>query len=100
MEILKLHFLISIAGTKTYINLSNSGDDLIYFTTQAPETSDMNATHMGQQRHECDTSENFDFDNDTSDDTSENIFSYPCIYYMVSERLKGVEQFHSKNYLF
>ena len=60
----------------------------------------MNATHMGQQRHECDTSENFDFDNDTSDDTSENIFSYPCIYYMVSERLKGVEQFHSKNYLF
>ena len=38
---------------------------------------------------------NFDFDNDTS----ENIFSHPCIYYMASERLQGEEQFHSKNYL-
>ena len=45
--------------------------------------------------HECDTSENFDFDNDTS----KNIFSHPYIYYMASERLQGEEQFHSMNYL-
>ena len=38
---------------------------------------------------------NFGFDNDTS----KNIFSYPYIYYMASERLQGEKQFHSKNYL-
>ena len=37
----------------------------------------------------------FDFDNDTS----KNVFSYPYLYYVVSERLQGEEQFHSKNYL-
>ena len=37
---------------------------------------------------------NFDFDNDTS----KNIFSHTYIHYMASERLKGEEQFHSKNY--
>ena len=36
-------------------------------------------------RHEC---KNFDFDNGMS----ENIFSHPCIYYLVSERLRGEEQ--------
>ena len=53
-------------------------------------------------RHECDTSatrttrvKNFDFDNGTN----ENIFSHPYIYYIVSERLQGNEQFHSKNYI-
>ena len=30
---------------------------------------------------------------------SRNIFSYPYIYYMASQRLQGEEQFHSKNYL-
>ena len=51
---------------------------------------------------ECDTNEtiatrvkNFDFDNDTS----ENIFSYPEISYMASERLQREELFHSQNYL-
>ena len=58
-------------------------------------------------RRECDTSAtrttrvlherviNFDFDNDTS----KNIFSHPYIYYMASKRLKGEEQFDSKNNL-
>ena len=52
--------------------------------------------------HECYTNDtsvtwinNFDFDNDTS----ENIFPHPYIYYIASERLQGEEQFHSKNYL-
>ena len=48
---------------------------------------------MLQERHECDTSENLDFDNDTS----ENIFSHPYISYMTNERLQKEEQFHSKN---
>ena len=39
---------------------------------------------------------NFDFDNDKG----KNIFSHPYIYYMVSKRLQGEEQFHTKNYLF
>ena len=38
---------------------------------------------------------NFDFDNDTS----ENIFSHSDISYMANERLKGEEQFNSRNYL-
>ena len=38
---------------------------------------------------------NFDFDNDTG----KNIISYPYIYYMASQRLRGEEQFHTKNYL-
>ena len=50
-----------------------------------PDTSDTSATRV----------KNFDFDNDTS----KNIFSHHCIYYMASERLQGEEQFHSKNYL-
>ena len=39
---------------------------------------------------------NFDFDNDTSN----NIFSHPYIYYTASERLQGEVQLHSKNYFF
>ena len=39
--------------------------------------------------------ENFDFDSDTN----KNIFSHPCINYIVNERLQGGEKFHSKNYL-
>ena len=90
--------------------------DLIYFTTQVPDTSDTSATWATRMRHECNTSEtwgtqvrhecytnntsptrvkNFDFDNGTS----ENIFSHPYISYMANERLQGEEQFHCKNYL-
>ena len=32
-------------------------------------------------------------------DTNENIFSHPHIYYIASERLRGEEQFYSKNYV-
>ena len=49
---------------------------------------------MLHERHKCDTSENFDFDNDMS----KNIFSHLYIYYMASERLQEEEQFYSKNY--
>ena len=73
--------------------------DLVYFTTRVPDTSNTSAT---QVRHECYTNDtsptqwiNFDFDNDTS----ENIFSQHYISYMENERLQGEEQFHSKNYL-
>ena len=57
---------------------------------------DTSATRTTQVRHECytnDTSENFDFDNDTS----KNISSHLYIYFMASERLQREEQFHSKN---
>ena len=62
-------------------------------------TSDTWTTRV---RHECCTNDtsaaqvkNFDF----GSDTSKNIFSYPFIYYMASERLQREEQFHSKNQL-
>ena len=50
---------------------------------------------MLHERHECDTCEKFYFDSDTS----KNIFLLPYICYIASERLRGEEQFHSKNYL-
>ena len=66
------------------------------------DTSDTNDTSATQVRHEGYTSDtsatrvkNFDFDNGTS----ETIFSHPYISKMSNERLKGEEQFHSKNYL-
>ena len=62
--------------------------NLLYFTTRVPDTSDTSATRTTRVK-------NFDFDNDTS----ENIFSHPCISYMANERLQEEEQFHSKNYL-
>ena len=53
-------------------------------------------------RHERYTNEtkaprvkNLDFDNEKS----ENIFSHPYISYVTNEKLQGVEQFQSKNYL-
>ena len=58
-------------------------------------TNDTSATRVLHERQECNTSENFDFDNYTS----KNIFSHPYIHLMVSERLQREEQFHSKNYL-
>ena len=56
---------------------------------------DTSAERVLHERHECDTSEKFDFDSDTS----KNIFSHTCIYYMASERLLRDEQVHSKIYL-
>ena len=53
------------------------------------------ATRMLHERQDCDTSEKFWFDNNTS----ENIFSYPYLSYIENERLQEKEQFHSKNYL-
>ena len=65
-------------------------------------TSETRATQTKRLRHECyknNTSatrvKNFDLDNYTS----KNLFSYLYIYYMVSERLQGEEQYHSENYL-
>ena len=57
--------------------------------------NDTSVTRVLHERHECGTSEKFDFDNETS----KNIFSYPYIYYMASERLQREKQFHSKNQL-
>ena len=59
------------------------------------DTSNTSVTQVLHERHECDTSEHFDFDNDVG----QNLFSHPYIYYMTSERLQGEEQFHTKNYL-
>ena len=88
--------------------------NLISFTTRVRhkrherhdlDTSDTSTTRATQKirvRHKGYTSDtsatrvkNFDFDNDTS----ETIFSHPYISKMSNERLKGEEQFHSKNYL-
>ena len=55
-------------------------------------TNDTSATPVLHGLRECDTSENFDFDNDTS----KNIFSHSYFYYMASEI--GEEQFYYKNY--
>ena len=48
-------------------------------------TNEMSATRV----------EDFDFDSDTS----ENIFSHPCISYMANKTIQGEQEFHSKNYL-
>ena len=88
--------------------------DLVPFTTRVRhkrherhdlDTSDTSttwATQTTRVRHEgymSDTSatrvKNFDFDKDTS----ETIFSHPYISKTSNERLKGEEQFHSKNYI-
>ena len=58
-------------------------------------TKEASATLVLHERHECDTCEKFDFDNNTS----ENIFSHPYINFMVNEWLQGEEQFHLRNYL-
>ena len=76
--------------------------DLVYFTTQVPDTSDTSATWV---RHECDTS---------ATRTTRvrhkwkililitrqlKTFSHTSISYMANERLPGEEQLHSKNCL-
>ena len=43
------------------------------------DTSATKCATSAARRHECDTSENFDFDNDTS----KNIFSHPYIYFTI-----------------
>ena len=61
-----------------------------------PNTS---ATQATQVQHNCDKSatqvKKIDFD----DGTSKNIFTPLRLLYMVSERLQGDKQLHSKNYL-
>ena len=61
--------------------------------------SETRTTRVWHSRYTSDTSatrvKNFNFDNDTG----KNIFSHPYIYYMVSKRLQGEEQFHTTNYL-
>ena len=59
------------------------------------DTSEMSATRVLHKDTSATRVKNFDFDNDTS----ENIFSRPYIYYTASERLEEEEQFHSKNYI-
>ena len=63
------------------------------------DTSDTSATQVWHECYKNDTSvtrvRNFDFHHHTS----KNIFSQAYISYMANERLQGVEQFHSKNYL-
>ena len=54
----------------------------------------MSGTRVRHERPDCDTSENFDFDNDRS----ENIFPRLYISYMANERLQKGKQFHSINY--
>ena len=76
-------------------------------------TSDAYVTRVRHKWHKCNASAtqvrhksyandkiatwvlHFDFDNDTG----KNVFSHPYIYYMTRERLRGEEQFHTKNYL-
>ena len=94
---IKILFLI----TNSAIALSVKYRSSLTYNTSATRvrheyyTNDMSATRVLHERHECDTSENVDFDNDTG----KNVFSHPYIYYMARERLQGKEQFDTKNYL-
>ena len=70
--------------------------------TRVRHKCNTSATQTTRMRHECYTNDiiatrvnYFGLANDTSN----NIFSHPYIYYTASERLQGEEQFHSKNYL-
>ena len=58
-------------------------------------TNDTSATRVLHEDRSATRVKNFDFDTDTI----KNIFLHPYIYYTASERLKGDEQCHSKNYL-
>ena len=82
--------------------MSDTSDTSGTLATRVQHERNERDTSATQVRHECytkDTSaaqvKNSDFDNGTS----KNIFSHPYIYYIVSGRLQGAEQFHSKNYL-
>ena len=70
--------------------------------TRVRHKSDTSVTRKTRVRKECYTNgtsairvKNFDFDNGTG----KNIFLHPYFYYIASERLKGEEQFQTKNYL-
>ena len=83
-------------------NTSNTNDTSETQTTRVQQESDTSNTSATQMRHECYTNDtsstrvrNFEFDNDTS----ESIFLHPYISYMAYERIQGEAQFHSKNYL-
>ena len=56
-------------------------------------SNDTSATRMLHERSMT-WVKTFEFDNNTS----ENIFSYPYIYYIASERLQREEQFNPNNY--
>ena len=71
-------------GKTTFIN------DLVYFTTRVPDTSDTSQTQTTRVCHECGTSATrmkrvkiCDFESDTS----KNTFSHPYISYIANERL-------------
>ena len=87
---------------------SDTNARLVTRVTHQRHECDTSATRVLHERHDCDRSAarttrvrhkrkilNFGFENDTG----KNIFSHPYIYYMLSERLQGEEQFHSKNYV-
>ena len=80
------------------LKIASSFQSSSFRSTRVPDMSDTKATRV---QHECDTSatrttrvKNFNLDNGTS----ENIFSHFYISYLANEKLKGEEQFHSKNY--
>ena len=63
---------------------------------------DTSATRTTRVRHECyknGTSAARVKNSDSENDTSESIISHHSISCMANERLRGDEQFHSKNYL-
>ena len=87
-----------------------------------PDTSDTRETIATRMQHECDTSDTSVtrgrqeqhecYTNDTGATrvqhewkilllikTQVKTFSHPYIFYMVSERLQGEEQFHTMNYI-
>ena len=94
--------------------------NLVYFTTQVPDTSDTNTTPARHEQHKCDMNETrapgvrhecyanntsatqvkiFDIDNDTNENIF-SIFSHSYVSSMANEGLRGDEKFHFKNYLF
>ena len=95
-------------------------DDLVYFTTRVPDTSDTSPTWTTRVRQECNTSEMQATWVGHKCNTSatrmtrvqhkwyililistqvKKIFPHPYISYMANARLQGEEQFHSKKYL-
>ena len=118
----KYFFFLQVGAANALLKLNYKISSSLFYNTSARhkrhvcDTSDMCATRVRHEQHDWDKSatqttrvrhkcykndtsatqmKNFDFDNDTS----ENIFSHPCINYMVNEWLQREEQFHSKNYL-
>ena len=85
-----------VAQSSLFYNMSDRHEQ------QKCDTKNTSATRTTRVRYECYTNDtsatwvrNFGFDNDTS----ENIILHPYISHMTTERLKGEEQIHFKNYL-